>query len=113
MNFTGNNDGSEREETFDWPETLKGKLYARLVVLYITKGKEERLDSLGVKEVNSNTWMFVFLIIIGIVLGVAVVGGVGFYFFFWKKKHNSVSLEQLNTDKGNDVQMAMMDKNNP
>ena len=39
--------------------------------------------------------------------------GIGFYFFFWKKKHNSVSLEQLNTDKGNDVQMAMMDKNNP
>ena len=85
MNFTGNNDGSEREETFDWPETLKGKLYARLVVLYITKGKEERLDSLGVKEVNSNTWRFVLLIIIGIVLGVAVVGELGFISFSGKR----------------------------
>ena len=62
----GNNDGKRIENNYDWPETLKGSLYARLVMSYTTKDGEETLDSLGIQEVGSFTWVFVLLIIVGV-----------------------------------------------
>lgn len=52
---------------------------------------------------------YIFLIILGIVLGIAIIGGVVFYFLVWKNKQDSASTEKLNP-KENDVEIPMTEK---
>ena len=105
----GNNDGKRIENNYDWPETLKGSLYARLVMSYTTKDGEERLDSLGIQEVGSFTWVFVLLIIVGVLIVVAVDGAIVYYFLFWRKKQDSCVTEKTNSY--DDKEISMTDKN--
>lgn len=76
---------------------------------YTTKDGEERLDSLGIQEVGSFTWVFVLLIIVGVLIVVAVDGAIVIYFLFWRKKQDSCVTEKINSY--DDKEISMTDKN--
>ena len=76
---------------------------------YTTKDGEERLDSLGIQEVESFTWVFVLLIIVGVLIVVAVDGAIVYYFLFWRKKQDSCVTEKINSY--DDKEISMTDKN--
>ena len=106
MVIEGNNTGTERDVKLDWPEALEGKLYGRLVMMYVND-VEERLDILGIEEVTSSSWVIVLIIIIVIVVLLAAIAGLLVYFFIWKKK--DVPKQNYN-NKINDVEIPLADK---
>ena len=106
MVIEGNNTGTERNVKLEWPEALEGKLYGRLVMMYIND-IEERLDILGIEEVTSSSWVIVLIIIIVIVVLLAAIAGLLVYFFIWKKK--DIPKQNYN-NKINDVEIPLADK---
>ena len=58
---------------------------------------------------NKWQWRKIILIILAIVLGIAIIGGVIFYFLFYNKKQVSASSENHNT-KANDIEITLADK---
>ena len=80
--------GLHLHKKFNGPEQLTGKLYARVIVAYITKEQEERLDCIGVEEVSSTTALYLTLIIVGTLV---LVGGIIalLYFLVFKKKNDT------------------------
>lgn len=75
---------------------VTGKLYARLVVMYISNELEEQVDSFGVIEVKSSTMLFVILLIVGIAIALGVIVVVVLVIF--KKKHSNQSSDAINKD---------------
>ena len=59
-----------------------------MIVAYITKEQEERLDCIGVEEVSSTTALYLTLIIVGTLV---LVGGIIalLYFLVFKKKKDT------------------------
>ena len=90
------NTGKVLKEEIQWPENMSGKLYARLVVMYISNELEEQVDSFGVIEVKSSTMLFVILLIVGIAIALGVIVVVVLVIF--KKKHSNQSSDAINKD---------------
>ena len=108
--YVGNNDGSLLKRSIDWPEQLTGKLYARIIVAYITNDKENRLDVLGVEAVGSFTALYVTLIIVGCVVLLGVIVAL-LYFLVFRKKTDSNEItkdEKVKMDGNNEINMQLL-----
>lgn len=92
----GTNTGKVIKEEIQWTDNMTGKLYARLVVMYISNELEEQVDSFGVLEVKSSTTLFVILLIIGIAIALGVI--VVIVMVIFKKKHANQSSDVINKD---------------
>ena len=108
--YVGNNDGSLFKRSIDWPEQLTGKLYARIIVAYITNDKENRLDVLGVEAVGSFTALYVTLIVVGCVVLLGVIVAL-LYFLVFRKKTDSNEItkdEKVKMEGNNEINMQLL-----
>ena len=108
-NITGKNTGNLIEETFPWPENLKGELYARLIVTYKTKEQEDKIRSLGIEQVGSYTGMIIALIVVGSVILLGVLITVLYCCVIRNRKDRGINIDKaLSTNKSDDLSLNLL-----
>ena len=101
----GKNNGTSLEHSFDWPKDLSGKLYARIVVYYITKDKEERLDLFEIEEVSkSSSNTLLVIIIVACVVVVLLLLGI----FLYIRRRKRLNIDDTKVEVNDAMSMKLM-----